>query len=358
MPRVTELGLQRRMGELPSVPPPSGGVAVVVNGNAKSVTEEVISILDEILQGTDLFVSRDLEEAQRIAQQVIDRGYGTVLTGGGDGTFTVMVTEVVRAADRAGAALPRFGYLKLGTGNALAHVVGATGRRALAADIRRLRDEAGSRKIGLVEVDGLLSPFCGFGADAEVLKNYDLVKQRIAQTPLRPFAAGLLSYAVSSVTKTAPSFVLRRMPHCRITNLAGDALRLGRNGRVVGRPIEAGEVVYEGPARLVGASTIQFYGFGMRMFPFAEDRSDRMSLRISTLGPTKFFKNFRSIWRGEYYDSRDLLDYLVKEVQIEMDPATPFQVGGDVIDERGQAHLRLGDNPIRLVDFYAPPHGS
>jgi diacylglycerol kinase family enzyme len=39
-----------------------------------------------ILQGGDLFVSRSLEEADEIARVLVSRGYGTVLTGGGDGT--------------------------------------------------------------------------------------------------------------------------------------------------------------------------------------------------------------------------------------------------------------------------------
>ncbi|HSC88830.1 MAG TPA: diacylglycerol kinase family protein, partial [Polyangiaceae bacterium] len=93
-------------------------IAVVVNGNAKSVTDEVISTLHQILKGSDLFVSRDLEEAEEIAETLVERQYGTVLTGGGDGTFTVMVTLVVRRARSLGQALPRFGLLKLGTGNA------------------------------------------------------------------------------------------------------------------------------------------------------------------------------------------------------------------------------------------------
>lgn len=338
-----------------SVPPPSAGVAVVVNGNAKNVTQEVISILDQILQGTDLFVSQSIEDARVIAERVIERGYGTVLMGGGDGTFMVMVTEVVRAADRAGRPRPRFGYLKLGTGNALAHVVGATGQRRLAADIRRLKDEAGSRKIGLVEVDELLAPFCGFGVDAEVLRDYAEVKAALSKTPLRPVAAGALSYVVSSITRTAPALLFRRMPHCRVTNVGAEVLRLGGQGRVVGRPIAKGEVVYEGPARIVAASTIQFYGFGLRMFPYAEERKDRMSLRISTLGPAAFVANLRSIWRGEFQDPSHLLDYLVQAVRIEMDPATPFQIGGDVVDNRTEVTLRLSDRPIRLVDFYAPP---
>lgn len=339
-------------------PPPTAGVAVVVNGNAKNVTDDVISMLDQILRGTDLFVSHSLEEARRIAETLVERGYGTVLTGGGDGTFTVMVTEVVKAADRLGRPRPRFGYLKLGTGNALAHVVGASGSRGLAADIRRLKEEAGSRRIGLVEVDGLLSPFCGFGADAVVLQDYRRVKESMRGSFVRPFAAGPLAYGVSVLTRTLPSYFLRRMPHCRVINLGPEVYRLGKQGRVVGRPIEAGDVVYEGPAQIVGVSTIPYYGYGLRMFPYAEERSDRMSLRISTMGPGEFARNLRGIWRGEYQNPSSMFDFLVAEVRIEMDPACPFQVGGDLMDERREARVKLSDRPIRLVDFYAPPSGG
>src|SRR5262252_7903852 len=85
-----------------SVPAATDRIAVVVNGNARSVTNEVISTLDQILLGGDLFVSRRLEEGPELARTVINRGYGTVLTGGGDGTFTAVVTDVVREAKRQG----------------------------------------------------------------------------------------------------------------------------------------------------------------------------------------------------------------------------------------------------------------
>src|SRR5215468_8623923 len=112
----------------PSVSPPSraGRIAVVVNGNAKSVTAEVIETLDQILDGGDLFVSRRVEESEAIAHTLVDRGYGTILTGGGDGTFTVVVTAVVHEARRRSAPVPRFGLLRLGTGNSLAWVLGAS----------------------------------------------------------------------------------------------------------------------------------------------------------------------------------------------------------------------------------------
>lgn len=342
------------------MPPATDRVAVVVNGNARSVTREVISTLDKILLGGDLFVSRRLEEGPELARTIVNRGYGTVLTGGGDGTFTAVLTDVVREARQLGKPIPRFGFLKLGTGNALAWVVGASGskRRGLAADIERLRQDAGSRPVRFVEVEGLIAPFAGFGVDAVVLQDYELVKQRLMKTALRGVAAGPLSYAIASVTRSIPSYFFRQVPHCRIVNDGEDAHRVGAKGSIVGPPIPKGQTIYEGPARIAAVSTIPYYGFGFRAFPYAEERPDRMSLRISTITPIPFVRNFRSIWRGEYENSSLMFDYLVDAVTFEFDPPTPFQIGGDARGERARVQAVLSPTTVRLVDFYAPPSAA
>jgi diacylglycerol kinase family enzyme len=332
-------------------------IAVVVNGNAKSVTQEVISTLDQILLGGDLFVSRSLDDARHIARTIVSRGYGTVLTGGGDGTFTVMVTEVVREGRKQNRVPPRFGLLKLGTGNALAWVVGARDPKSgeLAADIARLTEDAGSRNMRLIEVEGFIAPFCGFGADADVLADYAKVKASLQRTPLRRIAPGLLSYGVAAVTRSIPSYLLKRMPHCRIVNQGGEAFRVGKNGALLGRPIAHGGVIYEGPMRLCGMSTIPYYGYGFRMFPYADERPDRMHLRVATMTPLEFVRHFSEIWRGEYDNPRTLFDYLVESLSIELDPPTDFQIGGDPRGKRAKLDVTLSPTPIRLVDFYAPP---
>jgi diacylglycerol kinase family enzyme len=343
-----------------SSPPPTERIAVVVNGNARSVTSEVISTLDQILLGGDLFVSRRLEEGPELARTIINRGYGTVLTGGGDGTFTCVVTDVVREARRQGKPIPRFGFLKLGTGNALAWVVGASGSksRGLAADIQRLREDAGSRPVRFIEVEDRIAPFAGFGVDAVVLQDYEFVKKRLQKTALRRIAPGPLSYAISSVTRSIPSYFFREMPHCRVVNDGADAYRVGPKGVVVGPAIPRGQTIYEGPAKIAAVSTIPYYGFGFRAFPFAEERPDRMSLRIATIGPIPFVTNFPAIWRGEYENSSVLFDYLVDAVTIEFDPPTPFQIGGDACGERSRVQAVLSPTTIRLVDFYAPPSAA
>jgi diacylglycerol kinase family enzyme len=342
------------------MPPPRERIAVVVNGNARSVTDEVISTLDQILLGGDLFVSRRLEDSSEIARTLVSRGYGTVLTGGGDGTFTVMVTEVIKEARRQNRTPPRFGFLKLGTGNALAWVVGASHAkgRGLAADIQRLRSEAGSRPVRLVEVEGILTPFSGFGIDAIVLRDYSAVKESLSKTPLRRWAAGPLSYTLAATTRSIPSHFFRRVPHCRVINDGAEAQRIGAKGSILGPPIPKGDTLFEGPARIVSASTIPYFGFGFRMFPFAEERPDRMQLRISRIGPVEFVQNFPAIWRGDYHAPDVLFDYLVEAVTVEMDPPTAFQIGGDPHGERARVELALSAEPIRLVDFYAPPSAA
>jgi diacylglycerol kinase family enzyme len=347
-------------GRRPTVPPARERIAVVVNGNARSVNQEVISTLDQILLGGDLFVSRRLEDSREIARTIVGRGYGTVLTGGGDGTFVVMVTEVIHEARRQGRPLPRLGFLRLGTGNALAWVVGASQAkgRGLAADIQRLREDAGSRALRLIEVEGFFTPFCGFGIDAIVLRDYGDVKALLSKTPLKRWAAGPLGYSLASVTRSIPSYFIRREPHCRVTNEGAEAYRIGAKGGILGPPIGTGEIIYEGPAKLATASTIPYFGFGFRAFPYAEERPDRMQLRISRIGPVAFVRNFGSIWRGDYDSPEVLFDYLVEKVTIEMDPPTPFQIGGDPHGERAKVQFALSAEPIRLVDFYAPPSAA
>jgi hypothetical protein len=357
-----------------SVPPPASlasvgpgagqRIAVVVNGNAKSVTAEVIETLDQILDSGDLFVSRRVEESEAIARTLVERGYGTILTGGGDGTFTVVVTAVVREAHRRGLPVPRFGLLRLGTGNSLAWVLGASrssgsghgAGRGLAVDLQRLRAEAGSRWLRLVEAERMLSPFAGFGIDAVMLHDYNEVKSLLARGPLKRLAPGPFAYAVAATTRTIPSYFIRRTPHCRVINEGSDAIRVGGKGSILGAPIRKGAVIYEGPAKLACVATIPYYGFGFRMFPYAEDRPDRMQLRITNISPVAFMANFESIWRGEYEDLETTFDFFVDDVTIEMDPQTSFQIGGDVRGERSRVRVRLTE-PIRIVDFYAPPRG-
>ena len=345
----------------PSVRPPPAGryadrVAVVVNGNAKQVTDDLVEVLDQIVQSGDLVVSRSLEEGPEIAHTIVERGYPTVLTGGGDGTFVQMVTWVVREARKLERPEPRFGLLRLGTGNALAWVLGAQNPRGrgVVTDIARLRTEAGSRELRLLEVDGTLTPFAGLGVDATVLEHFNEVKTTFQRTPvLRRYATGGIAYFVAIVGRSMPEFLVRPHPSVRVVNEGEPAVRLGVDGQPVGKEIRKGEVLYEGPSRMVCMSTIPYWGFGARIFPFASDRDDRFSLRVVDIGSFDVAFNIRDIWNGTYRSDK-VHDFLVEEVAIHYEDPMPLQIGGDPAGARRVTHARLAQ-PIRVVDYYSPP---
>ncbi len=329
-------------------------VAVVVNGNAKQVTDDLVEMLDQIVQSGDLFVSRSLSEGRDIARRIVVRGYPTVLTGGGDGTFTQMVTWIAHEADTRGKPRPRFGLLKLGTGNALAWVLGA--QKGVVADLGRLRREGGSRSLRLLEVEGMLAPFAGFGVDALALKHFNEVKAAFRKLPvLKKHGMGGLAYAVSIVGMTLPQVLVAPHHRVRIRNLGAPASRLGIDGQPVGPPTPAGELLYDGPSRGVWMSTIPYWGFGARIFPFAEDQVDRFNLRVIDLGSVDVALNIREIWKGTYRDARLLHDFLIERCSIEYDEPMAFEIGGDAQGMRERVEVSLSEQPIEVVDYYAPP---
>lgn len=341
-------------------PPPrelfADRVAVVVNGNAKQVTDDLVDILDQIVQSGDLFVSRSLAEATEIARTIVRRGYPTVLTGGGDGTFVQMVTRISEEARRVGARRPRFGLLRLGTGNALAWVLGAQSprHRGVIADLGRLRKEGGSRAMRLLEVEGTLTPFAGLGIDAIALHDYNATKAALARSPFtRPLSAGGFAYVVSVVGRTLPTYLLRPHPRVRVVNEGEPVTRLGQDGRPIDT-IARGEVVYEGPSRLVAMSTIPYWGFGARIFPYADDREDRFSLRVVDINSVQVAVHIRSIWKGTYR-SDTVHDFLCEHVSIHFDDPMPMQIGGDAVGARTSVHACIAAEPIEVVDYYAPP---
>lgn len=326
-------------------------IAVVVNGHAKSVTPQVIATLAQQIPADCLFVSQHIEEAQTIAESIIRQGFPLVMTGGGDGTFTVMVTELAAAAERQQRPLPRMGILKLGTGNALSWVVGSTPvqKNQFRAELEQLSHHP-CRPLRMVDIEGYLTPFAGVGADAQVLTDYTATKNWLKKTPLKPVAAGLFGYAVSAVTRTLPGYLFKSIPRIRVINTGAPASSVHAPDTL----LPTGAVLFEGQATLCALSTIPFYGFGLRMFPFAEQRADRMHLRIATIGSLQFVTHLKPIWEGSYDNPRDLKDFLVESVRIESEPEADLQIGGDPQGKRSQFEARISAQTFHLLDRKTP----
>jgi diacylglycerol kinase family enzyme len=329
-------------------------VAVVLNGNARQVTDELIESFDQLVGSGDLFLSRSLDEGEAIARQIVELGYPVVLTGGGDGTFVHMVTAITKEARTRTQEPPRFGLLKLGTGNSLAWALGAgTSRKGIFADLARLSRHSAHRDFRLIEVQDLLTPFAGAGFDALGLKHFHEVRSIVRHLPwIGKRATGALSYAISIPILTIPELALRPRLEVKIVN-RGAAERLDHEGRPTGAPVEPGEVIFEGACIAALVSTIPYWGFGARVFPFAEHRpADRFCVRVVATSPAHVAAHMLSAWRGTYRHP-NLIDVYAEEVELQFDKPTPIEIGGDPAGMTNCMRARLHPDPIQLIDYAA-----
>jgi len=220
--------------------------------------------------------------------------------------------------------------------------------------LRRLRREGGSRALKLLEVEGTLTPLAGLGIDAIALRDYNATKAALARSPFtRPLSAGAVAYLVAVVGRTMPTYLLRPHPRVRIVNEGETVFRLGPEGRPVAE-IEPGQVIYDGPSRMVAMSTIPYWGFGARIFPFADPHGDSFNLRCVNIGSVAVAGNLRSIWKGSYRSAK-VTDFSVRSVTIELDRPRPLEIAGDSVGMRERVNVALHPEPIRVVDYFAPP---
>jgi diacylglycerol kinase family enzyme len=330
-------------------------VAVLLNANAKQVNATVRRALSSVLPDEHVFLSRSHDDTSAIAEEVVSRRYRTVFTGGGDGTFVAWVNHILETAERRSARPPRFGVLALGTGNAVAEMVGAGPRRHIQDLARYVRGEVQRvRRLDLLTCLGRRTPFAGVGVDAAILNDYNWVKDQLGDTPLRKLGVGAPGYGLAVALRSAPRYLLERRPsYCEIINTGRPAWRLDAAGNRIGRPIAHGELLYAGPAMMAAASTVPYYGLGLRAFPFAEKAAGMMQVRVATtIHLATILLNLPSIWAGSFAHE-GLLDFHADQVALRLERPMPLQVGGDGEGWHDEVTFAMAANPVEVVDFGA-----
>jgi len=360
---------QARRGELqlPTLAPATERIAVVLNRNAKMVDDRVANRLARFVPAADFYYSHTLDEAESFARQIVQKGYGTVLCGGGDGTLVNVMNHVYRYIDEANEwrknrarhfgeqqallPYPEFGVLKLGTGNGLSKVVGAANA---ALDLQKVFSgpRHPSIEVDLIEAEGTKFVFAGLGYDAWVLNDYMQLKKWADKHKLmKKFTATAAGYLMAVVGRTVPAMLKQGFyRNVRVINQSETAYFMdGRRGdRAI--PIKNGEVLYEGPAGLVGVGTSPYYGFGFKIYPFAGTMPRMMNLRVATMGPVEVLSRLPSLWMG-YHRSNTILDFMVEKVKIESDDEFPFQHSGDAMGYRKEMTFSMSSKPLKLVDY-------
>jgi len=324
--------------------------AVLLNPNARRVSGGVQAKIHEIVDPEHIYISESEDRAGEVVSEIVDRGYDTVFTGGGDGTVTQFINMLPGDVPD-----PRIGILKLGTGNAMAEIV-SSGNPLIDLRTYTANPSRDSYELGLCEAEGTRFAFAGLGLDAAILNDYRRLKQRFDNGLLKPLVHNVAGYLIATFGMTIPQHVSRWLrgerTRVRITNLDSDAyaIRVGKHGGDVDRKIGRGEVIYEGTVNTVSFGTCPFYGYRLKMLPFAGVDPSYFHLRVSDVPITTLVANLPSIWNGSIAHPR-MYDFHARRVHIEYETEQPYQLAGEAMGMRRELTVGMSDRSVDLVRF-------
>lgn len=329
-----------------------GQFAAYLNGNAKRMSPEVVSVVEELIYPDDIFYCNSPAEGVAAARVILDREYPTVFTGGGDGTAVSLINDMWSLVGKTGQNVPKIGILSLGTGNAMGRMVSS------GSPIQDLKSYVANPsmdtlEMGMVESEGYLFPFGGLGVDAQILADYISVKEGIGAGLLKPVFQTVGGYFFAFFGATAPRHIANALSGkqaiLRATTLEGSCCSILDDGSS-GQEYPPGTILYEGPFTMLMAGTCPYYGYGLKALPFADMRSDAFNLRIVTMGTPKILANLGALWKGAYRDP-DLKDFYCSAVKIELSHPSPYQRGGDFAGSSTRLEFRYVPGVVRLLRF-------
>lgn len=329
--------------------PFEGRTAFLLNANARAVSPRVAARLLEIVPEGDLFFSRSLEDADAFLQTILRRGYDRLFVGGGDGTVVSAVNVIRRSCAEHGYKAPQIGLLKLGTGNAMARLLGSRSPLGDTWHITR-KGEAHVESIDLIESDdGTVTPFAGVGYDGEVLNDYMALKQAVTGPVGHYFVQTVWGYLGAMLMRTVPRHLHGEQQLVKVTTRKDAVLMRATDHGDEEVHIPAGTVLYDGPAGFLSVGTIPCFGYGFKMFPFARRKRGFFQLRVGAAPIRSILANlYPNVWQGTYRHPK-MYDFLVRDVDIESSTEMAFQVGGDAAGHAKKLHFKVSERPMEFL---------
>lgn len=327
-----------------------GRYAVLLNALARGWTGSVHHEIQRFVSSRDLYLTDDFRQAERTVDQLLDADYDAIFTGGGDGTIVYLlnaIEERIRAGRLERAHAPPVGVLRMGTGNAIANHVGAG---TPIEDLRALRAGAPLlvHDVDMISAGDGLTPFAGFGWDADILNDYEDLKDLVRDTALEGYATGVGGYFASVFSRTIPRVVQQKPTRMTVTNLGERAMRVDYAGNIL-EEFGPDEVLYEGSAQVIGTASIPYWGFKIRMFPHATDYPGMAQMRCyhGTVG--WIVRHLPRFWKGQFNEV-DIEDFVYSALRVELhDHPLPYQVAGDAAGVERCVEWRVRDEPFALA---------
>ncbi len=327
-----------------------GRYAVLLNALAKGWTGSLHHKIQRFVSSHDLYLTDDFRQAERTVDKLLAGDYDAIFTGGGDGTIVYLINAIeerIRNGDVAREDAPPVGVLRMGTGNAIASYLGAG---PVTDDLRALRAGAPlvTYSVDMVEGGEGLFPFAGFGWDADILNDYEGLKDTVRDTALENYATGIGGYFASVFTRTIPRVVQNDPVPITITNLGERAMKVDFDGNILAEYGE-GDVLFDGMSSVCGTASIPYWGFKIRMFPHATEYPGMAQLRAYNGTVGWIVRHLPRFWKGEFPEEK-IDDFIYSRVRVEIQGrALPYQVAGDAAGFERVVEWRVADEPATLA---------
>ena len=327
-------------------------IAIILNNNARKVNKKVKRQIEELIPQKNIFYTNSLEEADATIAKILDIGYTHIFTGGGDGTLIHFINKMkeIKKNDKIKAKLPAIGILRLGTGNAVA--IYTNSGKKIANDLKALLKGGSYKtdKIDFIKIDNRYFTFGGFGADALVLNDYDMMK-KIPNKTVKYIFAGLKGYFISGLAITLPKIILQNnQNYVEIYANSNSVYKVSMSKGYTDMKIKKGDLIYKGPFTSVAMGTTPFYGYGLKSFPFANKKKGYFQIRILDIPLILLAYKIIKAWDG-IYEGKDVIDFLVQDVIIKFRKATPLQIAGDAAGYKKETRVNLSKEKLDFINF-------
>ena len=325
---------------------------------ARKVRQSTLDMISQHVDVDDIYITRTVEQSDQSLDDIIRKRYPLVLSGGGDGTAMRVIEQMRIKLARLNAEgnnyqMPKFGMLKLGTGNGWAGLLDTPPKAGPIWVLRKKRDhELRFTPFNMMECEGRMFHFGGMGVDALVLNDYINLKNKFTKGFMWKVVNSLFGYAIALVSRSIPGVLFKKFAvNVKVPNLSDEPVyRCSVSRGIEETPVKKGEVIYEGRSLIAGFATTENYGFGLKVYPWANAKPGYFQMRLADVTVPRVLRDIVPVWKGKW-ELPGLHDFLVKHVRIESAVDAPFQLGGDPEGYRKSVEIKVSDCVVEMLDF-------
>lgn len=329
---------------------------------ARKVNQSTLDMVSKHVDVEDVYVTHTIEQSDQSLDEIVEKRYPLVLCGGGDGTAMRIIEQMrlkVSKHNEGGGdyKVPKFGLLKLGTGNGWAGLTNMPkGVEPIWVIRQHTMDQLVFSEFNMIEAENRLFHFGGFGYDALVLNDYITMKEKYTEGFKWKMVNSLAGYLGAIFTKSIPKIALQNFNlNVRVINESDSPVyKCSQSLGIEETEFKKGDTLYEGSCQATVFGTTSDYGFGLKVMPFALAKKGYFQVRVSDIGFLVPLMNVKSLWHGTL-EHPNVYDFLLTEARIEFENDAPFQLGGDPEGYRQKVHLKISDFMPQVLDFRNMP---